>query len=305
MILLLFGENDFLLVEELKKITEKGKNEASVFIFDLKESTFEEFREVFYAPNIFKKDSIFILKNFDRNDQFKKNLLLQIKEFSVSPQKIILFEPSPIKDKDFLQSIKDYATIKEFKRLNPLELKSWTKKELAQYGVDLNENDIEFLVQFCEQNMWTLKEEIKKVASYYGKGKKVSLKSFEIIGPLVRGNIFQILQQYFLGKKQRAIEMVKNEIEVGEDSFNILQLFKNQTKRLIILKSLAEQRFSTPSIIKRTKLHPFFVQQSMYWLRNVDIKALKAFYKNIFRLEVAIKRGKIETENALYFLLLS
>jgi DNA polymerase-3 subunit delta len=291
MIQIFFGEN-FLIKKEIEKIFEKKK----VKIFDFEEKTLKDLEKEAFCENLFeKKDKIFVLKNFEENEDFKKNFLEKKEKFQNTKTLFIFwFKEKPKKDQ-FFEELKKIAKIKEFKNILKFwELEKWVENEFLKLGFKIEPLAKKELIERVGNNLWQIEQEIKKLAAFKRKGiiKKEDVESLVVLN--LKENVFEILNLILENKKKKAFLLLEDLVEKGENQIKLFSLFKKQLKNLILLKELSEKKLSFYEISQKTGFHLYFIQKNWVLIQKWKKEDLLKLYSQIFKYTILAKSGKIE-----------
>jgi DNA polymerase-3 subunit delta len=308
MIYLIFGKDTFRANRKLKDIIERyrkiHRSGLNLKFFDLKERSFEDFKEEFeFSPMFFEK-KLFILKNASQNQQFKEKFLKKIDKFQNSKEIILFFEEGEIRKDHFFDKIKEFAKFQEFKLLDQLKLKVWVREEFKRYNVDVDDKVVEKLAFLVGNDLWRMSEEIKKLVALK-RGKKITENDIErVITFTLEVDIFKVIDAISMKNKKLAFQSLHSFLKRDEKYLDLFSLIKFQFRNLIKAKELIEKRGKNFQIINKLNLHPFIVEKILKVLPRFTMEDLKRVYQKIFSLDLAIKTGKIEPDLALDLLLI-
>ena len=308
------------MIEYYKKIRKSGLN---LKYFDGEDLRFEEFRNEIRSAPMFSEKKLIILKDTFLNGAFKEKFLKDFKKFLNSKNIILFYEEKEVDEKDSLfKNLKKYAKSQEFKLLKGQKLKNWVKKELRNYGVNIEEEALEKLIRFIGNNLWQFSNEIKKLVSYraprqQGEGgkenkvlfdhkerQKIGLKDVELlVKPKIEADVFKTIDAIALRNKIQALSLVHKHLEKGDSPLYLLHMINFQFRNLLIIKDLIERDKTYNTILKQIKLHPYIIKKSYWQAEKFTIAELKKIYQKIFQVDLAVKTGKIEPETALDLLI--
>ena len=99
--------------------------------------------------------------------------------------------------------------------------------------------------------------------------------------------------KHFSKNKKQALDLFHKHLDNGDNSLYLFSMIAYQFRNLLIIKENS----------KKSGLHPFVVQKSIYLCRQFTMDQLKKIYQKIFQIDLDIKTGKIEPELALDLLL--
>ena len=307
MIFFLFGQDTYRSREKLKEIVDHyktiHKSRLNLRVLDLKEKSFEDFKnEISFSP-MFSEKKLVVLKNAFSNKDFKEKFLKEIKNFT-KPREIILFyEEAWVKEDGFLKAIKKYGKCQEFKPLGDWQLKIWFKKEIKDLGAKIEERALQKLIEFVGNDLWRMSNEIRKLVNY-SNGKMITEKEIELlVRPKIEIDIFRTIEAIAEKNKKKALKLLKNHLEKGEKAGYLLAMIKYQFKNLLMIKDLIERKTPISTILKKIQLKRSVFQRDLALTKKFNISELKSIYQKIFEIDLAIKTSKIEPETALHLLI--
>ena len=70
-----------------------------------------------------------------------------------------------------------------------------------------------------------------------------------------------------------------------------------------MVKSLGQKYPSYYAILKASQLHPFVVKKAIEQSQKFELEELKKIYQKLFKIDLDIKRGRVEPETALDMLI--
>jgi len=298
MIEIFFGEN-FLIKKEIEKLSKKNK----VKIFDFEEKTLKDLQKEAFCENLFeKKDKIFLLKNFEENENFKRDFLEQKEKFQrLKTLFIFWFKEKPKKDQ-FFGELKKIAKIKEFRNILKFwELEKWVENEFLKFGLKIEPLAKKEFIERVGYNLWQMDQEIKKLVAFKKKGiiNKEDVENLVVLN--LKENVFEILNLILENKKKKAFLLLEDLLKKGEDQIKLFSFFKKQLRNLILLKEFSEKKLSFSEISQKTGFHSYFIQKNWVLIQKWKKEDLLKLYSQIFKYTILAKSGKIEPKIGLSF----
>ncbi len=297
MILFLFGPDVFRLRKKIKEIVSYYKNfhksGLNLIFFEGEKLNFQFLKEKFQTVSMFKEKKLFIIKNIDKNKDFKKKFLENIKKFSKSENTILFSQEGEIpKNDEFFETLKRYSKWQQFKLLSGEKLKNWVKKEFKKYGTEIEEKALSKLIDFVGNDLWQMENEIQKLVNYKD-GKKIEKRDVEIlVGPKIEPDIFKTVDAICQRDKKKAINLIHQHLEKGDSPLYLLAMINFQLRNILILKSGG-----------KLNAHPFVVKKSSFQAKKFSLEEIRRIYQKIFFVDLKIKTGQISPESALDFLI--
>jgi DNA polymerase III subunit delta len=307
MLILICGKDQYRARQKLKELVQKQGPIARDRFLNLfsDKISFEELKNEMSHRSIFQENKLIVLVNALADESFKKNILTYGKEpFQDKSNTIIFFEEKEFsKNEKIFSFFKEQGIVFKFALLPPAELKKWIKKELVSLGIGADLSAINALADFVGNDLWRMSLEIKKLAAYKAEEKKVSKKDVEeLVTPQIEVAIFKTIDAIASKDKKTALCLIQEHLKKGDSPFYLLSMIAFQFRNLLMVKEMENK--GLPEITAKLKnLHPFVVQKSHKQARQFTFPRLREIYLKIFRIDLAVKTGKIKPELALELLI--
>jgi len=303
MIIFLYGSDTFRsrqklneIVDHYKKIHKSGLN---LEFSEGKDLNFEEFWEKFSQCSLFNKKKLFILNNISSNQAFLEFFLKKLKKIADSADGVIIYENYENKErepKDKLFLLKKYSKFQEFRPLTGIQLINWIKKEFEKEKIAISDEGIKLLIDFVGNDLWRMKNEIKKLSDYKRKEKEIAPSDIKkLVQPKIETAIFKTMDAISLGNKKEALKLIERHLKKGDNPLYLLSMITRQFRNLLLLKS--DSNFAS-------ELHPYEAKKNFYQTQRFRLEDLKKIYQKIFELDFEIKTGKVTAEKGLENLIL-
>ncbi|MFA5178131.1 MAG: DNA polymerase III subunit delta [Candidatus Paceibacterota bacterium] len=306
MIILIFGKDSYQSSRRLADFISLHKQKHSSGLnlrrFEGKAIDFENLKKEMFEASMFKEKKLIIIDNAFENTKFKEAFLGQGEKFFTDENVLVFYEAKEILAKDkFLNYLKEIkAKFENFDFLSPAKTKTWIKQEVSNNKVEISDSALEELIDYLGNDLWSLSNEIKKLAHYVLANKKKEITSAEIkklIIPDLELNIFEAIDAIANKNKKKAINLLKEHLKQGAEVPYLFSMVAWQIKNIIIAKT-SSQGFGESGI------SPFIFRKSANQAKNFSLDDLKRIYQKIIDLDAALKVGKIFPETALDLLIL-
>jgi len=310
MIIFLCGKDTYRSRQKLNEIIdsykEANKSGLSLRFFAGEKISYEDFIDEISSVSMFKEKKMLIFKNVSVNKDFQEEFNENIKKFTDSKEIILFYEEGDVLKSKFFDSLKKVSKSQEFDILSGLKLKAWIKKEIENYGVIINEEAVNRLVDFTGGDLWRLSEEIKKLALYKNKDKKISVEDIVLlVKPKIETDIFKTIDAISEKKKNVAISLLHQHLKEGDNPVYLLTMINFQFRNLLILKSedsdysFNKSYGSVSTLSKKLGMNPYVVRKTMQQIGKFSLEELKKIYRKISQIDFSIKTGKVDPEAAL------
>ncbi len=307
MIIFLYGQDSYRSKQKLAEIIshykESHKSGLNLIYIDATKTDFADFYNDFRVSAMFSEKKLIVLKNLFSNKKFQEDLLESVKKLEDLKDVIVIYESDLVDQrlKTFKVLIKNCKS-QEFKLLESKGLKVWAQKELEKYQQKINVDALDLLLTYVGNDLWRLSNEINKLANFK-KGLTIKKDDVELqVRPKIETDIFKTIDALSAKNKKQAFLFLQKHLDDGDEPLYLLSMIAYQFRNLLIVKELAQKGLMYNSIVEKSGLHPFVVKKNYFACQQFSLEELKNIYRKIFKIDSDIKKGKIESETALYLL---
>jgi len=307
MIIFLYGEDTYRLRQKLNEIIERyqkiHRSGLNLKYFDFQKDSLEGFRDSFRSSSMFDEKKLIIVRNAFLSLEIESGLKGILKKFQTSKDVVLFYEEKVDQKKKLFKFLKNYGKTQRFDLLSGKKLENWVKKEFDHYSTKIDQDALSLLLEYAGENTWQLSNEIKKLVNYKNK-KKIQKEDIQaLVKPKIEADIFETIDAIATRNKKRALILIQKHLRKGDSPSYILAMINFQFRNLLIVKDLIERRRFFNQILKEANLHPFVVKKSFAQAKNFNFDDLKKIYQRLFQIDLKIKTGKIDPENALNLLI--
>jgi len=289
-------------LENFKKSSGKG---LSLKLIDKeKESSFsfENFLDEFQQRSIFKKEKLFVLKNFFSDQQFCEKFLKNYKKFLKNGNIIFYEERNLLKGESFFKFLKREGEIEEYDFLKEKELGEWVRTNFN--NLKITDEALNEIIGSVGSDLWRMSNEIEKLVSF----KKGTIEIDDVknmVESKTEAFIFKTIDAIALSDKKLALNLIHKHLKKGDSPYYLLSMINYQFRNIISVKDMVERNNNYTQSVKESGLHPFVFKKSLDLSKKFTKEDLKKIYRKIFQTDLNIKTGKIESEASLDFLISS
>lgn len=304
MVFFLYGNDTLRSLRKLKEITEKYRSKYksgfNLLKTEANEEGFEKLKDRIETISMFSEKKLIIIEDLlsaNRIIQEKFQKCLKEKNiFKAEDISVVFFErKSPDKRlKMFKELFKNSFKKQEFSELSTIKVKSFIDEEIEKIGGKIEPLAVENLVIFFGNDLWQIENEIQKLVTFKG-GEIITQKDVEeLCVSNIDLNIFETIEAIAKKDKKKALKLISNHLEKGENEIRILSMINYQFRNLIKIRNLMDENKNFYQIQKISKLHPFVVKKTLPIARDFSIQELKNIYGKILETDFALKTGKVE-----------
>jgi len=297
MLILLYGKDTYRILQKTREIESRSKevNKSSLGVerIDAQDVAFGSFWDIFSQGSIFISKKLIFLENVFLNPDFKKAFSKHLRELSPSENIIVLIENQQLKSADpLVRQIQKQGKVQVFELLSGLALRNWVKKEIDSYGAQIEPTALEELLFVSSCDLWKLDNEIKKLVCYTNNITKKEVE--ELTSLKAETEIFATIDALGQRNKKKALFLLQNHLEKGDNPFYLLSMIIYQFRNLILVKTS----------VQNPGLHPFAFNKLKKLACLFKIEELKRIFETIFETDYKIKTGKLLPNQAILSLAL-
>ncbi|MCD5397191.1 MAG: DNA polymerase III subunit delta [Candidatus Pacebacteria bacterium] len=306
------------IIIHYQKIHSSGLN---LKYFDAKQSSFQEFKDIFQTVSMFKEKKLIVLTNSFTNPDFKSFFIKQGELFKQSKDIILFYEKNKISNIDiFFRFLIKNAQTQEFSLLTGTRLKNWLSQEVGKQKLKIEQSAQDELIKFVGNDLWRMSTELEKLASYKKRNKKEQssfkkgtkkgtrfLIDIEDIRLLVKSkietDIFTTIDALAEKNKKKVFALIYKHLDKGESVLYLLTMIKYQFRNLLIIKDFIEKQKPYQMILRESRMHPFVIRKTYSQAQKFTLKELMFFYQQLLEIDVEIKTGQKDAQLALDMLI--
>lgn len=310
---LLYGLEDYLIQEEIKKIIEKDKiEEININKYNLENNMIDNVIEDATTISLFQDKKVIIVENtyiFSGTTNKKlpeqnTDLLLDYLNHP-NPNTVLIF--TLIKDKiDTRKKIttlmKKNGTIKEFNTVS--NINNWITKELEPY--QMGKKEVEYFINRVGNNLSILKEEIDKLKLYKDNETIITQKDIEqLTHKNIDTDIFKLIDSILSVRKKEALESLEEMMKYGEEPIAIIIMLANQFRIMYQSKQLLKKGYSEREIANLLEIHEFRVKKALEKGRKYSSDKILKKLEDLADLDYQIKSGQLDKNIGLELFILN
>lgn len=300
MFYLIYGKETYLGNKKLKELIEQNKDKANVCLFlDFFEKyTFEDLKNELRHISMFDSQKVIAMRNAFSNESFMTDFLAFFKK-EKTDHVLIFLEEAEV-DKKIVSWFKRKGEVFKCDLLKGKDLNDFIKIELEKYEAKISAEALDLLIRSVGTDLWRLATEIKKLATY---NKNITVKEVDLLVEApIDAEIFKTIDAIASKNKNKALELIYKHIEKGDSPFYLFTMIVYQFRNLLLVKEYESQGYNV--VVKALKpMHPFVIRKSLWITPKFTKQQLDLIYTKIYKMDLALKLGKIKPEMALELLI--
>jgi DNA polymerase III subunit delta len=184
-------------------------------------------------------------------------------------------------------------------------LLNWLKIRAKPLGYNLSSEAARKMLNSVGAKPGVLAKELEKVMTYAGKESKITESIVaEVVGEIKIENAFLLTEALKEKKAEKALLLLKNQLDQGEDPIKILGLIAWQFRTLWEVKHYQAQKYGVQKIAKQMSAKPFLVEKAMQYTKNFNQSKLREGMKHLYEADRELKTSGKDPQGVLETLLL-
>ena len=298
MICLLYGEDEYLRNEYLKKIKKEfGEIQLGINYVQVDENNVSNIISNIETPAFGFPSKLIIAKDtglFKKKNALADALSDYLKTANLEGVELVFLEIAPEKNSLF-NTISKIGEVKEFKEQKLPQLITKVKSIAKAYNVNIAENTASYFIECVGTNMSDIINGLRKLIEYAGNGGTIvkddidalSIKKSESI-------IFDLTDNLGRKKIADAIEVLHNLIYAKEPIQRILIMLYNHFKKLYIIKLAVEENKNVAQSLKLKPNQAFLVGKYQTQAKYFSKEELRSLLEELIKIDSSSKSGGIE-----------
>ena len=298
MICLLYGEDEYLRNEYLKKIKKEfGEIQLGINYVQVDENNVFNIISNIETPAFGFPSKLIIAKDtglFKKKNALADALTDYLKTANLEGVELVFLEIAPEKNSLF-NTISKIGEVKEFKEQKLPQLIAKVKSIAKAYNVDIAENVASYFIECVGTNMSDIINELRKIIEYAGNGGTIVKEDIDALSiKKSESIIFDLTDNLGRKKISEAIEVLHNLIYAKEPIQRILIMLYNHFKKLYIIKLAVEENKNVAQSLKLKPNQAFLVGKYQAQAKYFSKEELRSLLEELMKIDSSSKSGGIE-----------
>lgn len=308
MIYFLYGDDRYRIKEKEREILSQlladDKSGINFDKFEGEEINFSGFDKAVSSGSFFGGVRVVLIRNLitqNKDKDLKAKIADRISK-GASAEIIFVEYEEPDKREKLFKTLTKTAKVTVFLPLQGAEIKKWIKEKVEKSGGKISPLGVESLTHALGSNLNQLEQEINKLILYVKSQSKNEIDQrdvSEMVRSVADPNIFHFIESIAGQDKRRAVKLLAEFLDKGEDENRLFAMVIYQFRILIMIKDLLDRGKSSHSIAAEAKLNPYIVQKSLPILKDYSLDELIEYYQFLYQMDLKIKTGQIEPKVAM------
>lgn len=309
-IFLLYGEETFLLEQQLKKIKKnfgeivKGinyilidENNIQELISDIETPAFGYERKLIIAKNtgIFKREVKGRSSGASKELKEKINDYLKENVEMINEAVTLVFVEDEVEKNSIYNTIEKIGNICNFEEQKPFQIIKRLKSICNSYKVNVDESTLQYLIESCGTNMQDLINEIRKLIEYAGENGKIQKQDIDkLCIRKIESVIFDLTDNLGQKKVKEAMDVLYNLIASKEPIQKILITLYNHFKKLYFVKLALAYNKDIATSLNLKPNQMFLVNKYKAQAKGFKTSELRKIIQELEDLDYKYKIGLID-----------
>ena len=309
-IYLLYGEETFLLEQQLKKIKKnfgeliKGINYIVIDENNVQELIADIETPAFGYPNkliIARNTGIFKREGKGRSGGASKELKDKINEYlkenvdMINESVVLVFVEEDAEKNSIYNTIEKIGQVCNFEEQKPFQIIKRLKTICNSYKVNVDENTLQYLIESCGANMQDLINETRKLIEYAGENGKIQKQDIDkLCIKKIESVIFDLTDNLGQKKVKEAMEVLYNLIAAKEPIQKILITLYNHFKKLYFVKLAVANNKDVAISLNLKANQMFLVNKYKLQAKGFKTSELRRIIQELQDLDYKFKIGLID-----------
>ncbi|MBE6153506.1 MAG: DNA polymerase III subunit delta [Firmicutes bacterium] len=298
---LIYGEDEFLIKNNIKKIiNSKNKENTSVIYYDMSEVTIEEVLEELNTFDLFDNDKIVIceksifLTGEGKKDVYNVDILLEYLSKASNNNVLIITNSNIDERRKIVKDIKKYCNVIKCDKLKDYEIEDYILKRFQKVGYRIDTNSVNLIFDRVGNDLTTINNEIKKLVMYKLDSKLITEEDvLKLVPKRVDDNIFDLIDAVVENDKRKIFELYEGLTNYyGEEPTKIIVMISNQFRLMLQCKILNNNGMGEKEIADYLKIHPYRIKLSLQKSKSIKKEELERYLVDLANLDINIKSGK-------------
>lgn len=303
---LLYGTNDYLINQEIKKLKEKNNiTDNDVTRYDYTEVLIKDIIDDATLVPLFSNKKMIIVDNstiFESTSKKEDTVVLEKYLSSVNDFTILIFIDKVDKldeRKKIYKLLKDNNSVIE---CNTLNVNNLVKEKFENYKID--SSTITKFINRVGTNPYNLINEIEKLKIFKINEKVITEEDIKFASKNIEDNIFDLINYIVNKNSEKVIDIYNDLLSRGSEPIAILVLIANQFRIILQSKLLYYKGYSEKDIASTLSIHPYRVKLAIQNSRNYSNELLIEYIDKLATLDYEIKSGEKDADTGLELFLL-
>jgi len=308
MIYLLYGKNDYLINEQVKKIIANEKiDDINVINYEFNAQNMHKVIEECNTISLFSEKKAIIVNNttlFNRvkNDDIDTDEIINY--FNNGSENILIFinnQETIDNSKKITKLLKEKGIIKEF---NDSDIKNIVKNMIEPYKISYD--NIMLLINRVGKDLNLLNNEIEKIKIYKDETHEITKEDIlKLTSINIDLSAFNFADQITNNNKEAALKIFNEMLLVNNDATKIIPLLASKFRLIYQASELKKMGYTFNQIAQTLEQKEYPVKLALESSYKLNSSKLLQILEELANLDISIKTGQIDAKLGMQLFILN
>ncbi|AGZ24474.1 MULTISPECIES: DNA polymerase III subunit delta [Staphylococcus] len=302
--------------EMINKYLQTEKDDFNFIKFNLYETEITPIIEETLTMPFFSDKKVILVKNayVFTGEKVTKELSQntdQLIEFleKYDGDNLIIFEVYQNKldeRKKLTKTLKKNGQLKKVEQMSEEEIKKWIQSKLNENFKDIKQDALNMFIELTGVNFNIVSQELDKLMLFLGDRPTINKDDVhQIINRSLEQNVFLLTEYIQKRQKNKAIQLVKDLINMKEEPIKLLALITSNYRLYYQCKILSQKGYSGQQIAKTVNVHPYRVKLALGQVRHYQLEDLLNIINSCAETDYKLKSSYMDKHLILELFILS
>jgi DNA polymerase-3 subunit delta len=307
---LLYGDNALEIDQAVRAVRQTFAG-TDALVLDGPTVALSDLAEACLTAGLFDPDRLVVVRNLHERfkGKGKDGDLEEIKRLlgSIPPTTtIILASPGMAADHALVHAVREVGgAVRTFAIPKRSELPRWIVERTGAHDASIDPDAADLLAELAGANPVLLETEIEKLATYAGRGNRVTIDAVEtLVGAVSNETIFTLVDAIAAGNQGRALQLLHAQTAQSSSApvdfaLYLIRMLARQIRILLRIHLGQQAGRSTGQIIAELKIPRYYADRYVRQARRLPVDRLRTAFEQLARLEYGLKSGTVDAAAGL------
>lgn len=208
--------------------------------------------------------------------------------------------------KKLTKTLKKNGQLKKVEQMSEEEIKKWIQSKLNDNFKDIKQDALINMIELTGINFNIISQELDKLMLFLGDRPTINKDDVnQIINRSLEQNVFLLTEYIQKRQKNKAIQLVKDLINMKEEPIKLLALITSNYRLYYQCKILSQKGYSGQQIAKTVNVHPYRVKLALGQVRHYQLEDLLNIINSCAETDYKLKSSYMDKQLILELFILS
>ncbi|WNF19305.1 DNA polymerase III subunit delta [Staphylococcus warneri] len=208
--------------------------------------------------------------------------------------------------KKLTKALKKNGQLKKVEQMSEEEIKKWIQSKLNENYKYIKQDALNLFIELTGVNFNIVSQELDKLMLFLGDRPTINKDDVhQIINRSLEQNVFLLTEYIQKRQKNKAIQLVKDLINMKEEPIKLLALITSNYRLYYQCKILNQKGYSGQQIAKTVNVHPYRVKLALGQVRHYELEDLLNIINSCAETDYKLKSSYMDKHLILELFILS